>query len=655
MPLSARQWLWAVAVGVLSLGLTVLAIRYVELVTGQYVSAGVPPVPAVAVLLIGVPFSRLLRRLPAPFPRLALERRQILLVFSMVCVGSALSGQFMLRAFLPHLGVLHYWPTHANSALQRWVEFFPVWYAPTDLEAWRQYYEGSWGAGVPWDLWIAPVFRWSLFFIALFVTVAGLMGLLQRQWIRNERLSFPLLYLPLTFTSEAPAFNGKALPSHPLFWLGVGVPTLYNGINIAHTLNPSIPAPGFFYAFTGMFPNRPWTPFNSLALHYMPEAVGFGYFVPREVTFSTWFFHLAIKFAASAGIAAGVEPPGFPFMQDQSAGAYLGMAGLILYGARGHLSGVVRRSFGVGRSAVTAEEREERLALFAFLGGVAFLLGWCWVAGFHLILAVPFFTILLCFVLVYARLRAETGVPFEFIYPYSLPKEMLVNALSVRGSIDLGGARSWVLFSSFAWLSRYHSAEGLGAYAIDGHKLAEEAQIQRRWLWGALLAAVGASLAFGFWAYLDAFYTFGSNLAGGGVGEGRATAALQEFQRMASQATGSPPRNDHRLIAQCAGAAIAISLGLLRAVWMRSPFHPLGYILATAYGNSTTLFFPLLVAWLLKTLVLKMGGLRLYRALIPFFLGLILGHYAVGGILWPAFSLLLAPEAGRGYHIHFAG
>jgi hypothetical protein len=82
---------------------------------------------------------------------------------------------------------------------------------------------------------------------------------------------------------------------------------------------------------------------------------------------------------------------------------------------------------------------------------------------------------------------------------------------------------------------------------------------------------------------------------------------------------------------------------------------PLGYLLATAYGDHTTLFFPMLVAWTAKSLVLRAGGLRFYRAGIPFFLGLILGTYVITGIFWPLFSLTLAPEASQSFHIYLGG
>jgi hypothetical protein len=86
---------------------------------------------------------------------------------------------------------------------------------------------------------------------------------------------------------------------------------------------------------------------------------------------------------------------------------------------------------------------------------------------------------------------------------------------------------------------------------------------------------------------------------------------------------------------------------------MGCPFHPLGFILGTAYGDSTIFFFPLLISWLLKWMLLRAGGLRLYRDGMPFFIGLIIGHFTVAGILWPLISLFISRDSSAGYQIYF--
>ena len=45
------------------------------------------------------------------------------------------------------------------------------------------------------------------------------------------------------------------------------------------------------------------------------------------------------------------------------------------------------------------------------------------------------------------------------------------------------------------------------------------------------------------------------------------------------------------------------------------------------------LWCPTLIGWLIKSCVLRYGGMRGYRLCLPFFTGLILGDY-VSGCLW---------------------
>jgi Family of unknown function (DUF6785)/Domain of unknown function (DUF6784) len=516
--------------------------------------------------------------------------------------------------------------------------------------------------GVPWALWLAPLLRWSLLFLAIFVGTGSLMLLLRRQWLQHERLSFPLLYLPMALTAEGSAGIGPIF-RQPLMWLGAGAAAAWNGLNIWHALVPAVPAPGFYFPLGGMFPDRPWTPLNSIYLFFMLEAIGFGYFVPLEVSFSTWFFFLLEKLFACAGLAAGYEIPGFPFLPEQSAGAYLAVALLILWGSRRYLARIL--ASWVGRRTVarrgagdtTHDAREEQWACLGLAGSAVFVLVWCVYSGMAFWVAAAYLGVLFCFVLVYARLRAETGVPFEFVYPYGLPKELVVESFSVPTLLNIGGLRSMVIFSSLAWLSRHHYAEAMAAYQVDGLKLSAEARIPRRTLAFALLLALVVGLACAFWAHLDAYYFLGSNLAGGGTGDGeyRAKVALQEYQQMTTQVANGPERDALRLWYAGGGFAFAALLAMLRLNVPGSPFHPLGYILATAYGDSTTNFFPMFTAWLLKSAILKGGGLKLYRKFIPFFLGLIVGHFFMGGIFWPALSLLLGADVSQGYHLYFGG
>ena len=65
-----------------------------------------------------------------------------------------------------------------------------------------------------------------------------------------------------------------------------------------------------------------------------------------------------------------------------------------------------------------------------------------------------------------------------------------------------------------------------------------------------------------------------------------------------------------------------------RFLWW--PLHPLGFVVSMDRVMDTA-WFPVFLAWLLKIVLLKYGGLKAYRALWPLFYGLILGQFVAGG------------------------
>lgn len=645
-----RRWwaVWPVAVGLCGVVGMALAVRYAELVTGRYLAGGVPPISAFAMVLLLLLARNVLGRFA---PRLAPTRRQILLAYIVMCCGAILSGAYLVRAWLPHLVALRYWESKLPE-LEGLGQYLPHWIGPRSERAIRAYYEGTHLTnGVPWSEWKVPLVMWGTFLIALAVAMYCLMLLVHRQWVQHERLTFPLLYLPLTITAPDDGGPVSRLFRRHWFWMGIGVTLVFNALNIAHAVVPSIPAPGFSKSLAPYFARRPWTPFQSFQLFYMVETIGFGYFIPLEVTFTVWFSYLAIKLFAVAGLSLGYERPGFPFIHEQCAGAYLAMALYLLYGLRNHLATLWRRAL------TWHGEGGERWAWLGFAGGIAYLLWFMGLTGLPLVVAGCFVLSLLAFVLVYARIRAETGAPLEFTYPYWMPKNLVVWGFTPSGLIALGGPRTPVVFGLFSWLSRHHFGMSLAAYDLDGLKLADTVGIPRRTLAAAVSLAFVVGLAAAVWAHLTAYYDIGTNLASGSLGSGeyRATVAVEEFKRTAADLQRLPGRPWDRLGYVGGGFVVAAVMALLRNRLPGFPLHPLGYILATAYGDHNTCIFPMFVAWASRAAILRVGGLRAYRAGIPFFVGLIVGHFFFAGVCWPLLSLALGPQTSRAYHLFFGG
>ena len=95
-----------------------------------------------------------------------------------------------------------------------------------------------------------------------------------------------------------------------------------------------------------------------------------------------------------------------------------------------------------------------------------------------------------------------------------------------------------------------------------------------------------------------------------------------------------------------------MTLGMVaaRRVWLRFPFHPLGYAMALNYGYA--LWGPFLLTWALKLIIARLGGADWYRKLMPFFLGLAVGDMEAGGILCNVMGIF-GPDITNGYMIQF--
>jgi len=85
------------------------------------------------------------------------------------------------------------------------------------------------------------------------------------------------------------------------------------------------------------------------------------------------------------------------------------------------------------------------------------------------------------------------------------------------------------------------------------------------------------------------------------------------------------------------GALLVLALFVCRT-WIPSfPLHPAGFVVASSWAMYM-LWFSLFVGWSIKVPILRYGGINLYRKLLPFFLGLILGD-CMNAIVWTIVGL----------------
>jgi len=608
-------------------------------------SESVPVIPAVAALVLFLALNPALARL---HPRLALTRAEIIVVFVILSITPLLGSIGLMRMLLPALLVPRYFATPENHLLEVWKRL-PTWFGPRDEKLILATFRGHLLERVPWGDWLPTLLLWGTFCVALYGALLSLCVLFRRQWTERERLTYPLMQVVAELL-PASGSGGRNILRNPLLWGGMALSFLYNWMHILHAFLPAFPTPGRGFDLGQYFVARPLSAIRPLNIEWRPELLGLGYLMSTEVTFSIWFSYFLLRFSRVVGTIFGVTEPyaPFPYDQEQAAGAYVALALVALYLGRRSLGEVLRRAFLNDRGVDDrAEPLSYRTAVLGFLAGTAFVIGVSLKAGMGLGLTFLYFGFIFSFALAYTRIRAETGAPYVWLFPFWEQERMIYYLF---GSEPFGGTatRPLVVLASYSWLSRGYYPNSVMAVQMESFKLGDDVRMPRRHVAWALLLAIVLGLAIAYWIHLTVYYDMGAELAEGG---GRVQLVLSGYQQVVDVVRGlERPPDRGRSAAGGFGFLFTLLLVFLRVRFVGFPFHPLGYAMTAAYGHP--LWGPALLAWLAKRLILRAGGIKLYRRCIPFFIGIILGHYFTAGVIWGLVGIF-NPEVTYNYVVFF--
>jgi len=99
------------------------------------------------------------------------------------------------------------------------------------------------------------------------------------------------------------------------------------------------------------------------------------------------------------------------------------------------------------------------------------------------------------------------------------------------------------------------------------------------------------------------------------------------------------------------GAAVVLALCFLRYRFLAWPLHPIGFIVAHTYPMQI-FWLSIMIGWLCKTLVMRLGGVPVYRKLCPAFLGMIVGT-TFSSIFWTLVKIASYSGGEEGKRILF--
>ena len=380
----------------------------------------------VITLTVLIIINGILKRL---WPRFALRQGELLTVHIMLCLSSAIASFDIMQTLVVMIPGGHWFATPENEWRELFWRYLPEWLTIGDTASLQDWYKGE---SVFYTkehvlLWLRPILWWTASLTALIWVMLCLDVLIRRQWIEHERLSYPIVQLPLAMTHPDDRFFKSRM-----VWMGFAIAAAINLLNGLNTLYPSFPEIPLRQMNIGRyFTEKPWNAMGSTPMYVLPFAVGLGYLMPLEMSFSIWFFYLFWKMERVIGSVLGLYSwPGFPYYGPQGLGAYLALASFALIGGRRHFATIVR-SILRSQPDEDKEPMRYRWAALGLLGGSGFLVFFSYQAGMSIWIAVLYFLLYYLLAISLSRIRAEVGPPTHEL-ALATPRRFLVQVFGTR-------------------------------------------------------------------------------------------------------------------------------------------------------------------------------------------------------------------------------
>ncbi|MCC6728913.1 MAG: hypothetical protein IT208_06190 [Chthonomonadales bacterium] len=563
-------------------------------------------------------------------PRVALAPGELLTTYIMLAISSAMTGHDMIEVLTPILSHAFYYARPENAWATNILPYIPSWLAVSNQRALEEFYTGTGSlyAYHNWHAWLGPVLWWSGLLTVLGFMMLCINTLLRRQWTESERLSYPLVALPLEMVSER-----TQLFKTRLFWWGIILSAsleLWNGIAYMYPSLPTLPLKRFgpMQDLNTYVTSLPWNAMGWTPIAIYPFGVALGMLLPVDLLFSVWFFAWVWRFERIFGAAFGYSDiPGFPYVEAQSFGAYVGLAIFALFVSRSHFIAIWRGLFQPSANLRDANEPlPYRWAAAGLVLGSAAVFWFCLRCKMSPIYIVAFFAIYFTLAIAITRMRAELGPPAHDLHMAG--PDSIIPAVTQSNQI---GRSDLAMFSMFYGFNRAYRSHPM-PIQLEGFKIAERAGGSYRALFWAMLLALSFGAICGFWSVIDQGYRAG---AAEKVGPPNVNLIFgsEPWNRMSGWISSpTPPQQQYNTrIAIAVGFMVTLVLNALRLRVGWFPFHPVGYAVSGSWSVSL-LWLPLLLAWILKLLILRYGGLRAYRQALPLFLGIILGECVIGSV-----------------------
>lgn len=585
---------------------------------------------------VGFPFLCLILcniLLKSTKPTWALQPAELItiLVMGLVVIGIPV---FLIGYFLAIPTTPQYFASPENQWAQYILPNLPEWLLPSNAGlAMTWFFEGlPLGEAVPWSTlfhaWFMPLFWWLSFLWTLFFVCFVLVVILRRQWVERERLSYPLMELAQTLVAEDN--SGSSIPpilKRKLLWGGIAVPMAIALWNIV----------GFFFHF---FPTIAWDypvqiarGFPSINVRLYFPVIGFMYFANLNVSLSIWVFYLLMLLQEGIFNRFGIGVTesdafvwGLPSTSWQCWGAFVAMVLWGLWMARDHLKKVFHKAWNPALESIddTRELMSYRTAVVGLLLGLTYLVTWLHKAGMEWSVALFFLAGVLIAYLGITRLVVQAG-----LYYITTPVVSQAMTMMTFGTASISSSGLAALGLCYCWFGDVQSI--FMPSAAHAAKLQDSMRIGRRGLCLAIALAVLLAFVVGLANLITMAYEQGASNFNSWIFRVSSGAGVSSFDDVMAKIKSPAEFHAQKLSFFGIGAAAMSLLTFFQYRFPWWPLHPIGLTVASIWmiRNQAAAIF---ISWASKSLIMRFGGIDLYRQAAPFFIGLILGHFLAIGV-----------------------
>lgn len=515
---------------------------------------------------------------------------------------------------------------------------------------------------LPWHLWAKPIVMWTSLFLAIFMLLMCVSEWLRRKWIDRENLAFPLVEIADAMIRHDADIENAADLYHPqprkrlvnpVFMVGLLIGLIWVGLEaMGHYGFLTGDYQATFSVSKELFTGNTLKNADKVFLVISPIILGLGFLISLEISFSVWvifiFYTIIVmigkntypdlKDSLYTGWAGG---KGYPFPMAQMLGASLCFSAIVLF-----------KTFrGSKQAKTTASDDYFIPPRLNFVGMVVLpivILALLWHHGVgEGVVGVLFIALigLLAFVqmITAARVRAETGLHTQHV-SYEFTKIPMI-----FGMTGLLGSRIFSLFVTVAFLPLTLLFRTIPQH-LENMELARRNKLRLRTVAVASLTAFIVAVVVGMvvlplWAYAYGGVAYGESAS---KDQGPTSFKIARYSLWNSHFLGEEGLDQWtkihwiRIWFMLGGFGVVAVLSLLRSRFLRFPLHPIGYLLillsiyyawvspyykgsSDAPPESSWLWGSIFLAWLLKKVIIKYGGMNTYRRAKPFFIGLVVG------------------------------